>query len=236
MSEVNLKIDGREFIAESGQSVLDAARKAGIYIPSLCNFEGLKPAGSCRICTVRINGRFAAACTQPVSDGMVIENAVPDIEEMRKAIIEMLFVEGNHFCPICEKSGNCELQALAYRYRMLAPRFPYLFQEKDVDATTDKIYLDRNRCVLCHRCVRTFRDREGRKIFEPLERGLRTMIGIDAGLASEMSEEDCRRAMDICPVGAILRKETGFRVPIGKRKFDHEPIGSDIEQGRGGAK
>ncbi len=236
MTEANINIDGKSFVVETGQSVLQAAVKCGVYIPTLCNFEGLKPAGSCRICTVRINGRFAAACTQPVADGMVIENTAPDVEDMRKAIIEMLFVEGNHFCPICEKSGNCELQALAYRYRMLAPRFPYLFQEKTVDAGPERIYLDRNRCVLCHRCVREFRDKDGRKIFGTVERGLRTTIEIDSKLAPKMSEEDARRAMDMCPVGAIIRKEIGFKVPIGKRKFDHKPIGSDVEEGRGGAK
>ena len=107
-----------------GQTIVEAARDNGVYIPVLCDYEGLKPAGSCRVCTVRVGGRYMAACTQPVAEGMVVENDVPDLEDMRKALIEMLFVEGNHMCPTCEKSGNCELQALAYRYRDGRPALP----------------------------------------------------------------------------------------------------------------
>jgi [NiFe] hydrogenase diaphorase moiety small subunit len=233
MSEIKIKIDGRDCLAKPGQTVLEAARECGIYIPALCNLEGLKPAGGCRICTVRVNGRYAAACTQPAAEGMVVENAVPDIEDLRRSLIEMLFVEGNHICPACEKSGNCELQALAYRYQMLAPRFPFLFPKKEVDAESPGIYLDRNRCILCYRCVFKFETEKGRKVFAVVNRGLRAVIEIDRSLAQSLSEEDTRRAMDICPVGAILKKETGFIIPIGKRKFDRRPIGSDIEEGRG---
>jgi len=236
MSEIKITIDGKTCSAKPGQTVLEAARNCGIYIPTLCHFEGLKPSGSCRICTVRINGRYAAACTQPAVEGMIIENAVPDIEEMRKELIEMLFVEGNHVCPACEKSGNCELQALAYRYEIFSPRFPFLFPKKEVDARTPKIYLDRNRCILCLRCVEKFRTADGKKIFAVTQRGLNSSIEIDKKLAARMSEDDARKAMDICPVGAILRKETGFVIPIGKRRFDHKPIGSEIEEGGGGRK
>lgn len=231
MTDICFTIDGKACTAKPGQTIIEAAKVDGVYIPGLCHYEGLKPVGSCRICTVRANGRFVAACTQPVVEGMVVENTAPDLEDMRKALIEMLFVEGNHLCPTCEKSGNCELQGLAYRYQIMAPRFPYLWPVRDVDAGSPKIMLDRNRCIQCLRCVRAVRDKAGRKIFASRGRSRGVTIGVDARLAQSLTEEEAKRAMDICPVGAILKKETGFAVPIGRRKFDRKPIGSDVEEG-----
>jgi len=231
MTEIHFTIDGKECHAKPGQTIAEAAKANGVYIPVLCHYEGLKPVGSCRICTVRVAGRFMAACTQPVAEGMAVENTAPDLEDMRKALIEMLFVEGNHMCPTCEKSGNCELQALAYRYRIMVPRFPYLFPVRKMDASSPRIMLDRNRCIQCLRCVRAVRARDGRKIFAAEGRTRRVAIDADRDLAAKLGEDEARRAMDICPVGAILKKETGFAVPIGKRKFDKKPIGSDIEEG-----
>ncbi len=224
-------IDGKECTAEPGQTIYEAARANGIYIPVLCHFEGLKPVGSCRICSVRVNGRWMAACTQPVAAGMVIENHTPEVEEYRRALIEMIFVEGNHFCPACEKSGNCELQALAYRYQIMVPRFPYLFPKKDIEAFP-KFLLEHNRCVQCRRCIRAIQTPDGRKIFDMKNRSGQVKINVDRKLASRLSDEEVQKAMDICPVGAILKKEVGFRIPIGKRKYDHKPIGSDIEESK----
>jgi len=110
---VRFTIDGTECMATRGQYLVDAAKENGIFIPTLCNYPGIKPKGSCRVCTVKVNGKLMTACTTPVAEGMSIENESNDIIELRKSIVELLFVEGNHFCPACEKSGNCELQALA---------------------------------------------------------------------------------------------------------------------------
>lgn len=230
MSEIKFKIDGKLCTAESGQTIVEAAKNNGVFIPTLCHYEGLKPAGTCRLCTVKVGGRNMAACCSPVSDGMVVENMTPEIEDMRKAIVEMLFVEGNHMCPTCEKSGNCELQALAYRYKMLVPRFPYLWPNRDVDASSPKLLLETNRCIQCLRCVRGITTDDGRHIFGMVNRGDRTSIKIDPELAEAMSDELAEKAMKICPVGAIIRKEVGFKIPIGKRRFDSAPIGSDIEK------
>lgn len=227
--KIKFTVDGKECQAEAGMTIYEAAKDNGIYIPVLCHFEGLKPVGSCRICSVRVNGRWMAACTQPVTPGMVIENASPEVEEYRKAIIEMLFVEGNHFCPACEKSGNCELQALAYRYQIMVPRFPYLFPKKDIEAFP-KFLLEHNRCVQCQRCIRAIQSPDGKKVFVMKNRSGRVRINVDRKLAARLSDEEAQKAMDICPVGAILRKEVGFRIPIGRRKYDRQPIGSDIEE------
>jgi [NiFe] hydrogenase diaphorase moiety small subunit len=233
MSEIKFTIDGKPCVAKPGQTIVEAAKDNGIYIPVLCHYEGLKPVGSCRICTVRVAGRYMAACTQPVQEGMAVENAVPDLEDMRKALVEMVFVEGNHFCPSCEKSGNCELQALGYLYRLTVPRFPYLWPGRELDAAAPLIMLERNRCIQCLRCVRAVKAKDGRKVFAAVGRGPRTTIEVDRKLAAKLSEEEARKAMDVCPVGAILKKETGFAVPIGRRKYDHVPIGDDVEKGGG---
>jgi [NiFe] hydrogenase diaphorase moiety small subunit len=227
---IRFTIDGRECQAKPGQTIYEAAKDNGVYIPTLCRYEGFKPAGSCRICTVRVGGRYMAACTQPVAEGMSVENKVPDLEDMRKALIEMFFVEGNHMCPTCEKSGNCELQALAYRYQMLVPRFPYQFPKKDVEPAGTKILMEQNRCVKCLRCVRGVRIKDNKSVFGPLRRSRNKKIFVDPELASALTESEARKAMERCPVGSILKKEIGFAVPVGRRKFDKAPIGSEIEK------
>lgn len=228
--KLKFEIDGKACYAEPGQSLIDAAADNGVYIPSLCHLEGVKPAGSCRICNVKVNGRNMTACTTPVADGMVVENDIPELNEQRKTIVEVLFVSGNHFCPACEKSGSCELQALAYRYQMMVPRFQYEFPIKGVDPNPEHIFHDRNRCILCKRCIRTV-TKDGKNVFAFQGRGGEHLhVVMDDQLASQLTEEEAQEAMEICPVGAILRKEQGYLVPIGEREFDKQPIGSDIEQ------
>jgi len=228
--KINFVIDGKECQSEEGKYLVEAAKDNGVYIPTLCNFEGLKPKGSCRICTVKINGRLTTACTSPVLEGMKIENNTEELNEVRKEIIELLFVSGNHFCPACEKSGNCELQALAYRYGMMAPRFPFAFPQKEIDASYPQIIKDQNRCVLCKRCIRGIKDEKGRSYFAYKHRGNDSLVVADRKLMAEMSPEKAEEAMDICPVGSILVREKGWVEPIGTRKFDNDPIGSDIEK------
>ena len=225
--KIYFEIDGKPCYAKKGQSVIDAAKENGVYIPSLCHYEGVKPAGSCRLCNVKVNGRIMTACTTPVAEDMVVENEIPEINELRKSIIEIMFVSGNHFCPSCEKSGNCELQAMAYRYQMMVTRYPYEFPINNVDAVPDHLFLDRNRCILCKLCIRMIK-KDGKNVFAFNGRGEQLHVVMDKHLASQMSEEEAQEAMEICPVGAILKKEQGFIVPIGSRKFDKTPIGSDI--------
>ncbi len=169
------------------------------------------------------------ACTTPVADGMEVENNTEEINDIRKSIIELLFVSGNHFCPACEKSGNCELQALAYRYQMMVPRFPFLFPQKGVDASSPKIVKDQNRCIACKRCIKTIEDEKGRKYFAYKNRGNKLEVILDEEMAKTMTDEIAQLAMENCPVGSILRKEIGYNQPIGTRKYDTKPIGSEIE-------
>ncbi len=230
MSTVKFTIDGKECQAEAEMNIVAAAAMNGIYIPTLCGFKGLKPKGSCRICNVKVNGRFMTACTTTIADGMQIENNTEEINELRLSIIELLFVEGNHFCPSCEQSGNCELQALAYRFLMMVPRYPYQFPTRLFEADYKHIVRDSNRCILCKRCVRGVQDEQGRNIFAIKERGHNSEIVVDKELEANMSDELAQKAIDLCPVGAILPREKGYQVPIGQRTFDKNPIGSDIEK------
>ena len=232
MSEtITFEIDGVEVQAKPGQTIMAAADAAGIYIPRLCSKDGLVPHGSCRVCTVMVNGRPQAACTQPVAEGMIVENDTEQLLGVRRNIIDMLFVEGNHFCMFCEKSGNCELQALAYRFGIAAPKYPYTFPKREVDASHPDILVDRNRCILCGRCVRASRDLDGKHVFEFVGRGHEKRVAVNAEAKLGDTEADVTdEAVGACPVGALLAKRVGFAVPVGKRLYDHEPIGSDIER------
>lgn len=226
--KVKFVIDGKTCYAEPGQSLIDAAKDNGVYIPSLCHVEGVKPAGSCRVCNVKVNGRYMTACTTPVTEGMNIECHNDELKEVRKAIIEVMFVSGNHFCPACEKSGNCDLQALGYRYQMMVPRFKYEFPVKGVDAESEFLYHDRNRCILCKRCIRSVQ-KDGKNVFAYDTRGGKHLkVVMDKDLANQLTEEEAMEAMEVCPVGAILKKERGYYSPIGERKYDNAPIGSDV--------
>jgi [NiFe] hydrogenase diaphorase moiety small subunit len=233
MSEntITFEIDGVEVQGAPGQTIMQAADAAGIYIPRLCAFEGLPPHGSCRICTVKVNGRFQSSCTQPIAEGIIVENDSEEILEFRRNLVDMLFVEGNHFCMFCEKSGNCELQALAYRLGITAPKYPFMFPaNRTVDASHKDIFIDHNRCILCARCIRASRDLDGKNVFQFVGRGPEKHIAVNARARLVDTEVDVTdKAVEVCPVGAILRKHVGYAIPVGERKYDHAPIGSDIE-------
>ena len=196
--------------------------------------EGLVPHGSCRVCTVMVNGRPQSACTQPIAPKMVVENDTDELLLIRRNIIDMLFVEGNHFCMFCEKSGDCELQALAYRFGITHPKFPYMFPRREIDASHPAIWIDRNRCILCGRCVRASRDLDGKHVFGFVGRGPEKRVTVNAeARLSDTTVDVTDKAIEACPVGALLKKRTAYAVPVGGRKYDHEPIGSDIEKAPG---
>lgn len=220
-------LDGREIPLVPGQTVIEAADAAGIYIPRLCHKPGLEPFGSCRVCTVKANGRSVAACTYPAGPGMIVESDTEELKTHRKLLLEMLFAEGNHFCMSCEKSGNCELQALGYRFAISAPRLEFQFPLRDVDASHPDILIDHNRCILCSRCIRASRDLDKKEVFGFVGRGPHKKIAVSSGARLRDTDADVTdQALDICPVGALLRKRVGFAVPVGQRLYDKVPIGS----------
>ncbi|MEJ2595077.1 MAG: 2Fe-2S iron-sulfur cluster-binding protein, partial [bacterium] len=214
-NRIQFRIDNKPIYAEKGQTIVEAARNNGVYIPTLCNFPEVKPKGCCRMCTIKINNRLMTACTTPASDGMEVLSDIDEINDIRKSIIELLFVTGNHFCPSCEKSGNCELQALAYRFQMMVPRFPYVYPQKSIDASSPKIIKDQNRCILCRRCIKTLTDKNGRHYFAYRNRGGKLEVILDREMGKTMPDEIAMEAMENCPVGSIIYKEKGYDVPIG---------------------
>lgn len=230
---ISFTIDDIDVHGTAGQTIMQAADDAGIYIPRLCAFKDLSPFGSCRVCTVIVNGRPQSACTQPIAEGMIVENETDAIREMRRDIVEMLFVEGNHYCMFCEKSGNCELQAMAYRLGIAVPKYPFLWPDRDVDASHPDILIDRNRCILCGRCVQTSRDVDGKNVFQFVNRGPEKRVAVNAAAnLADTNADVADQALEACPVGALLKKRVGYSVPVGQRTYDREPIGSDIEQKR----
>jgi [NiFe] hydrogenase diaphorase moiety small subunit len=131
----------------------------------------------------------------------------------------------------CERSGNCELQAQAYRHGLLHHEYRYQYPDRKVEATHPDVMIDHNRCILCARCVRASRDLDGKHVFQFVGRGPDKRVGINARARLSDTDVDMTdEVMDVCPVGALMRKRVGFAVPVGERKYDGSPIGSDIEQ------
>jgi len=219
-------IDGRPIAFEPGQTIIEAAAAAGVYIPHLCHRPGYAPHGSCKLCTVQVDGRPCAACTHAAHDGMVVENDTTALNDDRRALVEMLFVEGNHICPACEKSGDCRLQAVAYHLRLVAYHFEHFYPPRDIDASHPDVLLDRNRCILCGLCVRASRDADGKDVFDIGGRGLRSRLIVNAasGRLGDTDLDAGDAAVTVCPVGAILVKRRAFEVPIGRRTYDLVPI------------
>ena len=222
MTDAAFSLDGEDVPFRPGETVLQAARRAGRYIPHLCWHPEFRAHGSCRICIVKVNGRAGAACTVQAAAGQEVESNTEELNAHRKTLLQMLFVEGNHFCPSCEKSGNCLLQATAYEMNMEGPHFEEFYPDRPVDASHPDILLDFNRCILCELCVRASHEVDGKDIFAIAGHGMGThlVINSESGrlIDTEMALTD--RAASICPVGVILPKRRGFVIPIGERRYD----------------
>ncbi len=212
-----------------GQTILEAAKAAGIYIPHLCFQPDFKRHGGCKMCTVLVNGRTQTACTHKAAVGQEVDVNTPELDAMRRSLVQMLFIEGNHFCPACEKSGNCQLQALGYEYEMMSPHFVELFPHREVDATHPDVLIDFNRCILCELCVRASRDVDGKEVFAVAGRGLdaKLIINSPTGKLGDSAFAVSDKAAHVCPVGAILVKRVWFATAIGDRAFDRDPISAE---------
>lgn len=222
---VNITIDGKEIQAEEGRNLVQVARENGFFIPSLCYYEHIEPPlGTCRVCTCKINGRFGPACTEKVKEGLAIEVDVPELVDTRKAVVEMMFAEGNHVCPSCEKSGNCDLQHMAYELDISAIRFPHLFKDRLVDYRPKRLIMEHNRCIKCMRCVVDVVTSDGKKVFTYQDRGNETYVGVDYEQEARLTEEQAVNAMNICPTGAILVRGLSMAEPFGERKFDRRSV------------
>jgi [NiFe] hydrogenase diaphorase moiety small subunit len=219
-------LDGKPVPFVPGQTVMQAALAAGHYIPHLCYHPEFAPHGSCKVCTVKVDGHSTASCTMPAHAGMAVESETEELNDNRRTLVQMLFVEGNHFCPACEKSGNCLLQAVAYDLGVLSMDLDYFFPNRAVDASHPDLLLDFNRCILCELCVRASNEVDGKHVFALAGRGLTKHLIVDAesGRLVDTDIAASDKAVDVCPVGVILRKRVGFATPIGHRRFDVRPV------------
>ena len=163
MPPSNLTINGETLTFEAGQTILEVARGAGIAVPTLCNYKDTMPTGACRVCVVEVAGArtLLPACATQAAPGMVVQTESPRVAAARKMVIELLLGSGNHNCLVCEANGECELQALAYRYQVATPDFanppdtPYYYEDDN-----SMIVRDFSKCVMCGRCVRACNERQ----------------------------------------------------------------------------
>lgn len=207
---VTLTIDGRDVSANADDTVLEVARENGIFIPRLCNIDGLTPVGACRLCLIEIKGspKLVPACVAKVTEGMEVTTKSERLDRYRRVILEMLFAERNHICSVCVSNGHCELQALALDIGMTHVRVPYRYLRVGIDASHDRFIVDHNRCVLCTRCVRVCDEIEGAHTWDLLGRGTNSRVITD--LHQPWGESDtctsCGKCVNVCPTGALSIK------------------------------
>ena len=219
-------LDGKVIPFQDGQTILDAAMRAGVYVPHLCSSPLLDPHSSCRVCTVMVNGRPFASCTQPAVAGQQVSSDAPEVRRLRRTLVQLLFVEGNHYCPSCERSGSCELQAIAYWLGLQDNHFKHLFPKRGMDSSHPAVHLDRDRCIRCQRCVRASRALDHKNVFGAVGRGIGQELAINSpsGTLADSAIAPTDQAVALCPTGALQPKGGDFQVPIGERRYDREPI------------
>ncbi len=211
MSSPTLSINGLEVKFDSGQTILEVARAAGITVPTLCHYKDLAPTGACRVCLVEVEGArtLLPACATPAAPGMKVQTESARVTAARQSVIELLLASGNHNCLICEANGACELQDLAYRYQIAPPAFA-----KPLDTTyyyednNSMIVRDNSKCIMCGRCVRACNERQVNLAIEIGYRGAECTIVAQGDLPYIESEcVFCGECVQACPTAALLDKQ-----------------------------
>ena len=216
---VNIKINGVDYAVEEGTTILEACRMNGIRIPTLCWLKEINAIGACRICVVEMTGArsLVAACVYPISkfdEGKNILTHSPAVLESRKTTLQLLLSNHNKKCLSCDRSGNCELQALC---RELGVDDENLFEgamnEYDIDASAKHMYRDNNKCISCRRCVAACAKTQGIGVIGANNRGFKTEIGcaFDMDLA-DTACVSCGQCIAVCPTGALGEKDDTAKV------------------------
>jgi bidirectional [NiFe] hydrogenase diaphorase subunit len=207
VATVKLKIDGVEVEVPEGTTILKAAKDNRIDIPTLCNLEGLTSYGGCRLCLVEISGspKLFPACTTPVSPGIEVTTNSDLLHEYRKMAVQLLLSERTHICSVCVANDHCELQSLANQLGVDHTMFERNWTREEIDSTHDFLVIDRNRCILCTRCIRVCDEIEGVHTLDLKLRGkdAQVIMDLDNQWVTSCSCTSCRKCAKVCPVGAI---------------------------------
>lgn len=209
---VNLTIDDKQVTVPRTATIYEAAKANGIKIPILCHDKKLKPFGACRMCLVEVEqmrGRQIPACTTPVTEGMIIHTATPEIVKARKMVLELLLLNHPIDCPVCDKGGDCDLQNLTYDYKVDANRFSDEKFQHQIDYNNPLIERDMNRCVLCGKCVRICDEIVSFGAYTFIDRGIETKIGCE--FEGALNCEFCGSCVSVCPVGSLLARPFKFK-------------------------
>ena len=218
-----LKIDGRDLTGRLEETILDVARQNGIFIPRLCEMEGLSTVGACRMCLVEVKGsnKLLPACVTQVQEGMDVTTNSPRLEGYRKMILELLLTERNHVCSVCVSNGHCELQTLAQKQGITHVHFPYRYPQVEVDASHDRFVIDHNRCILCTRCVRVCDEIEGAHTWDIMGRGIdcKVITDLNEPWGSSQTCTTCGKCVHVCPTGALSEKGRSVAEMSKRRQF-----------------
>lgn len=210
MNSIKLNINGQDVIAGEGITVLEAARDAGIYIPTLCSDPDLEPYGGCRLCVVEIEKMrgLPTACTTTASDGMVVRTETEAVNQARRTVIDLLIADHPLDCLTCVKDQRCDLQEAASYLGITERRFPRTERNLPVDSSNPFFKLDRNYCILCGKCVRTCDEVTAVNAIEIVERGYQSRVSpfADKPLLESICQS-CGECVARCPVAALTPKE-----------------------------
>lgn len=209
MKNIKITIDGKEILLNQEATILSVARQNNIHIPTLCHHPDLSAWGGCRLCVVEVDGspKLAASCVTPARDGMEIVTSNEQIIESRRTILEFIFAERNHNCMFCPRSGECELQTLAYELQMDHLTVSSSYDKFPIDITGQYMGFDHNRCLLCGRCVRACQEISGAHVLNFINRGPKNLIGFDLNQTRENSTcHQCGTCLQVCPTGAIFNR------------------------------
>jgi bidirectional [NiFe] hydrogenase diaphorase subunit len=205
-----LTINGQLISAREDDTILAAARDAGIPIPTLCHLDGVSDVGACRMCLVEVTGssKLLPACTTQVAEGMDIRTDSERLHGFRRQIVELLFAERNHVCAVCVANGNCELQDAGIAVGMDHVRYDYMFPRLEVDLSHDRFGIDHNRCILCTRCVRVCDELEGAHTIDVLGRGAKSLIihDLNTPWGESTTCTSCGKCVMACPTGALFKQ------------------------------
>ena len=204
-----LTVDGAKVEVPVGATVLDACRRAGARVPTLCHMEGMPPIGACRLCLVEVEGArtLVASCTQPATDGMVVNTSTSRIRRARQAVLELILSEHEGDCYACVRSGDCELRKLAHDLHVTGIAFPGEKTRRTIDDSTPGLVRDTGKCIGCRRCVTVCNEVQGVGALFPQNRGFGTVIGpAFTGELAGVTCVQCGQCAAVCPVGAIVER------------------------------